>query len=149
MSTPVGKEETFPALVAHSLSRLHCWHIASPPSLCRGNTGSLSRCCMDFMPVCLFFGCLPSDDFCQPVMLNLSISADSSLMRFCFPVPPLACSVPYATVYIVILAASPHFYFAKVGQASCCKGTFILASKKSQRFWGAVAPGPNSLRLAG
>ena len=27
------RRATFPALFAHSLSRLHCWHIASPPSL--------------------------------------------------------------------------------------------------------------------
>lgn len=72
----------------------------------------------------------------QPVMLNLSMPADSMLMRFLLPVPPLACSVPFATVYIVILAASPHFFFAKVAKHVLCKyhSSFIIHALFSKSF---------------
>ena len=146
MSTPVGKGETFPALVAHSLSRLLRWHIASPPSLCRGNTGSLSRCSMDFMPVCLFFGCLPPMTFANP---SCSIS----------PCPLIQCSCAFASCAATCLLCHVRhcLYCHTRGIASflLCKGRAsvmlqgsqsLLVTKKFQRFWGAVAPGPNSLR---
>ena len=155
MSKPVGKGETFPALVAHSLSRLLRWHIASPPSLSvvsLQNTYSYSQCSMDFMPVCLFFGCLPPWTFANPscsiffILSFFHCFILLMLMRFCF-----LCR------HLLALSCSPLFILSYSGLASflLCKGKAsvmlqgsqsLLATKKFQRVWGAVAPGPNSLR---
>ena len=87
------RRETFPALVAHSLSRLHCWHIASPPSLYI--ISLQSTCCYSqcSMILCSY----PSACLRQVASVGLlcmscsifSMSADSMLLRFCLPVSPL------------------------------------------------------------
>ena len=113
VSTPVGKGKTFPALVAHSLSWLYCWHMASPPSLCRGNTGSLSRCCMDFMLICLFFGCLPPLTFANP---SCSISPCSLIQ--------CSCTFSYLCRHLLAASRAPLFILSYSGLASflLCKG---------------------------
>ena len=90
-------KETFPALFAHSLSRLHCWHIASPPSLFI--VSLQSTCC--YSPCSMILCSYPSACLRQAASVGLlrlscsifSMSADSMLMRFFLPVPLSACFV--------------------------------------------------------
>ena len=144
-------KETFPALFAHSLSRLHCWHIASPPShfiVSLQNTCCYSPCSM------------------------IPYSYPSANLRL---LPPWACSVCHAQSSPCLrtqrscafsylcrsLPALSRKYICLLGHTAAfasfllCKGRAsvmlqgsqsLLATKKFQRFWGAVAPGPNSLR---
>ena len=99
---PQVRGETFPALVAHSLSRLLRWHIASPPSLSvvsLQNTCSYSQCSMDFFkPVCRFFGCLPPLSFANP---SCSISP--------CPLIQCSCAFSYLCRHLLALSRSPLF----------------------------------------
>ena len=68
------RRATFPALFAHSLSRLHCWHIASPPSLFI--VSLQNTCCYSPCSMILFHTHLPIFSCClrglaPSVMLNL------------------------------------------------------------------------------
>ena len=91
------RRKTFPALVAHSLSRLHCWHIASPPSLYIVTLQS--TCCCSLCSMILYS--YPSAFLRQAASVGLlrlscsifSMSADSMLMRSRLPVPLSACFV--------------------------------------------------------
>lgn len=97
------RRKTFPALFAHSLSRLHCWHIASPPSLYI--VSLQSTCCCSLCSMILYS--YPSAYLRQAAsvgLLRLSCSIFFilsffhcfillMLMRFCLPMPLSACFV--------------------------------------------------------
>ena len=71
-------KETFPALFAHSLSRLHCWHIASPPSL--SIVSLQSTCCYSMCSMILFHTHLPIFGCC---LLGLAPSVMLNLLHVC------------------------------------------------------------------
>ena len=141
MSAPVGEEGNIPRPFRSFLflAPTHCL----PPSLFIVSiqyTYSFSPCGMRFIPVCRFFSCLPPLACSNQSCSIFSMPADSCscafayLCRHCLLCPVRHCLYCH-TLHL------PHFYFAKVGQASCCKGHIpCLPRQKFQRFWGAVAP---------
>ena len=145
------RRETFPALVAHSLSRLHCWHIASPPSL--SIVSLQSTCCYSMCSMILFHTHLPIFGCCLRGLAPICHAQSSPCLR-------TQCSCAFAYLcrslpalsrkYICLLghtAAFASFLLCKGRASVMLQGSqSLLATKKFQRVWGAVAPGPNSLR---
>ena len=145
------RRETFPALFAHSLSRLHCWHIASPPSL--SIVSLQSTCCYSMCSMILFHTHLPFFGKLPPWDCSVCHAQSSPCLR-------TQCSCAFAYLCRSLPALSRKYicllgHTAAIASFLLCKGRAsvmlqgsqsLLATKKFQRFWGAVAPGPNSLR---
>ena len=147
VSTPVGKEENIPRPSRSFLflAPTHCL----PPSLFIVSiqyTYSFSPCGMRFIPVCRFFVRLLPLACSNPSCSIFSMPADSYSCAFAYLCRHcLLCPVRHC--FYCHTLHSPHFYFAKVGQASCCKGHIPCLPRKSFKDFGVqLLLSPNSLR---
>ena len=140
-------KETFPALFAHSLSRLHCWHIASPPSLFI--VSLQNTCCYSLCSMILFhthlpvFGRLPpwACSVCHALSSSFSHSFIASFFKCSCALAYLCRSLPaLSRKYICLLghtAAFASFLLCKGSQARALQVPFILHYSRTffKIFW--------------